>query len=107
MVWRAREVAGGKLGRGFRRGPPSGRSGTLLVFVPAESFKVEQGEEVLTDYQFNRNIIHHLFCSTCGIKSFARGVGKVGKPTAAINVRCLEGVDVSTIPIMQFDGKSR
>ena len=59
-----------------------------------DKFTLETGEDDLTDYQFNKHVIHHLFCKTCGIKSFARGNGPTG-PTVAINVRCLDGVDVS------------
>ena len=84
-----------------------GRAGTLLSFVPAENFTLEQGSEALTDYLFNHHVIHHLFCKMCGIKSFARGVGPNGKEMVAINVRCVEGVDPSTLAIKQFDGKSR
>ena len=50
-----------------------GRSGTLLTFVPADQFTLKSGEEDLTDYQFNKHVIHHVFCRVCGIKSFARG----------------------------------
>ena len=83
-----------------------GRSGTLLAFVPADQFSLTSGEDVLTDYQFNKHVIHHLFCGVCGIKSFARGVGKGGVATVAINTRCLDGVDPARLNVMPFDGKS-
>ncbi len=84
-----------------------GRAGTLLTFVPAERFKLTSGEEVLKDYQFNHHHVHHLFCSVCGIKSFARGKGRDGSEQIAINARCLDGVDPETLAVKKHDGKSR
>lgn len=84
-----------------------GRTGTLLSFVPIEKFKLEKGSESLTDYQFNKHVIHHLFCRVCGIKSFARGTARDGSPTVAINTRCLDDVEVSKLNVTPFDGKSR
>lgn len=82
------------------------RSGTLLSFVPTSSFQLEQGDDNLTDYQFNKNVVHHSFCKTCGIKSFARGVGPDGKEMVAVNVRCLDGIELDTVPTHQFNGKA-
>jgi hypothetical protein len=75
-----------------------GRAGTMLQFVPASKFKLESGEDRLTDYQFNKHVIHHLFCKTCGIKSFARGKNAAGGDTVAVNVRCLDDVDLASVP---------
>jgi hypothetical protein len=82
------------------------RTGTLLSFVPSGSFTLEKGEDSLTDYQFNKRNIHHLFCRVCGVRSFAHGQGPSG-PMVAINTRCLEDVDPTTLPVQHFDGKSR
>jgi hypothetical protein len=81
------------------------KKGHLLTFVPEPAFKLLQGEGALRDYQFNKHRIHHLFCTTCGIGSFARGEGKTG-PMIAVNVRCLEGVDLDKLEVNHFDGKS-
>ena len=83
-----------------------GRAGSYLQFVPADKFTLDKGEDNLTDYQFNQKKIHHLFCKTCGIKSFARGTGPKG-PTVAVNVRCLDDINTFDLKTMQFDGKSR
>lgn len=83
-----------------------GRSGSLLQFVPPDKFTLEAGADHLTDYQFHHHAIHHLFCRTCGIKSFARGKGPDGE-MIAINVRCIEGIDTFTIPTQPYDGRSR
>lgn len=82
------------------------RAGTMLMFAPMSAFKLEKGGDHLTSYKFNRNVIDHLFCKTCGIKSFARGKAKDGSPTAAINVRCLEGVDATRVKTQHYDGKA-
>jgi hypothetical protein len=84
-----------------------GRAGTLLTFVPAQQFRLLSGEDELTDYQFNRHVIHHLFCKVCGIKSFARGKDRNGGDTVAINARCLDDVDVGKLEVTHFDGRSR
>jgi hypothetical protein len=83
-----------------------GRSGTLLTFVPAAQFTLEQGEHDLTDYQFGKKSIHHHFCSTCGVRSFAQGSMPDGTKMIAVNARCLEGVKVEDLKIKQWDGAS-
>ena|SRR5580704_3424880 len=84
-----------------------GKKGTLLGFVPATDFKLLSGDDALTSYRFHKNVIDHLFCSTCGVTSFARGKKPDGTPTVAINARCLDGVDVQKLPVMHYDGASR
>ena len=82
------------------------RKGTVLGFIPAEYFKLEKGENNLTDYQFGSKRIHHLFCKICGVTGFAKGANPDGSEMVAVNVRCLEGVDVDTLEVNQYDGKS-
>ena len=82
------------------------RRGHLLTFVPKERFELLSGEEALSDYQFGKHVIHHLFCSTCGIGAFGRGTGPNGQEMVAVNARCLDGVDLGALTIREFDGKS-
>ena len=84
-----------------------GRSGTMLRFVPASEFKLLSGAEVLTDYRFNTKNINHQFCSVCGTKPFASGTGAEGVETKAINLRCLDDLDLQAVPTQHMDGKSR
>ena len=84
-----------------------GRSGTLLTFVGAAQFELLSGEDALTDYQFGKKHIHHLFCRHCGIKSFARGTRADGAAMVAVNTRCLDDVELGTLSIREFDGRSR
>lgn len=81
------------------------KMGWLLAFVPTEQFTLLSGEESLSDYQFAKKNVHHLFCKVCGIRSFTRGQGRNG-PVCSINVRCLDGVDADALTIKRFDGRS-
>jgi hypothetical protein len=82
------------------------KKGLLLAFVPSERFALRAGEDQLSDYQFNRKVIHHEFCPVCGVEAFARGTGPDGKPMVAVNVRCLDDCDISAIDAKPFDGRS-
>ncbi|MEZ4380894.1 MAG: GFA family protein [Nannocystaceae bacterium] len=82
------------------------KTGSLLAFVPAAQFTLDAGAEATTDYQFNRKVIHHLFCHTCGIRSYAWGHAPDGSKSVAINVRCLDDLDVSGLAVQHFDGAS-
>lgn len=81
------------------------RAGTLLAFAPPERFRLTSGEDALSEYRFHKEVIAHLFCSTCGIKSFARGTRPDGAKMVAINVRCLDDVDVGALTVQAFDGR--
>jgi hypothetical protein len=82
------------------------KTGALLGFVPDAGFKLLSGEGALTDYQFAKKNVHHLFCSTCGIRSFATGTGPGGKKMYMVSLRCLDDFDADALPIERFDGKS-
>jgi hypothetical protein len=82
------------------------KRGSLLSFVPEQQFSLLSGVDNLTDYQFNKKIVHHLFCSTCGVASFARGAGPDGSAMVALNVRCLDDIDLDALTIKQIDGRS-
>ncbi len=82
------------------------KRGSLLIFVPAENFKLTTSLDTIRDYQFGKKSIHHLFCSKCGIESYANGEAPGGMQMAAINVRCLDDVDVAALTLTPFDGKN-
>jgi hypothetical protein len=58
-------------------------------------------------YTFNKHHLKHRFCATCGIHPYAEGKDSKGKDMAAINIRCLEDIDLAAIPVTHFDGRSR
>jgi hypothetical protein len=82
------------------------KTGALWTFVPTEQFRLLAGSDHLSDYQFGKKRIHHAFCPVCGIRSFARGAGPDGREMVAVNVRCLENLDLASLPVRPFDGRS-
>ena len=82
------------------------KKGLLLVFVPASQFSFLQGEEALTSYGFNTKKIDHRFCKNCGVQPLGFGKNKNGEPTVAINTRCIDDIDISSLNLKPFDGKN-
>jgi hypothetical protein len=78
--------------------------GLLLAFVPASAFTLTSGQESITEYRFNIKLIAHEFCKVCGVQPFGHGEGPNG-PTAAINVRTLDSVDLESITRTPYNGK--
>jgi hypothetical protein len=83
------------------------RKGSLLWFVPRDKFTLLTPEDAAGTYTFNKHVIKHRFCAVCGIHPYAEAVDPKGVPTAAVNVRCLDGLDLASVPVQQFDGRSR
>jgi hypothetical protein len=83
------------------------RKGYLLWFMPREQLKLSTPESELSTYRFNKHVINHHFCASCGCAPFASGTDPQSQATAAVNVRCLEGVDLTALKRMPFDGRSR
>jgi hypothetical protein len=82
------------------------RKGSLLWFVPRDDFRLLTPESDAGTYTFNKHVIKHRFCLKCGIHPYAEGVDPQGNRTAAINIRCLDGIDLNAIPVQHFDGRS-
>ena len=83
------------------------KRGYLLWFVPRQQLRLSTPATDMATYTFNRHVIQHRFCPTCGCAPFGEGADPSGAARAAVNLRCLEGVDPSTLEIRQFDGRSR
>lgn len=81
------------------------RKGFLLFFVPRDALRVTAGEDTLSTYTFNKHVIQHRFCPTCGVEPFAIGQMPDGTPMAAINARCLEGVETGDYERRQVNGR--
>lgn len=82
------------------------RRGSLLWFVPRANLRLKTPESALGTYTFNKHVIKHRFCPTCGIHTFGEGTDPKGNATAAVNLRCIENLDLDAIPVNHYDGKA-
>lgn len=82
------------------------RRASLLWFVPRSRLALKTPESAVGTYLFNKHVIQHQFCPNCGIHVYGEGKDPKGNEIAAINLRCLEDVDLTAIPVRHYDGKS-
>jgi hypothetical protein len=82
------------------------RKGALLWAAPRASLRLLSSEEGLRSYSFNTHAIVHRFCETCGMHPFAEQENGEDGPTAYVNIRCIEGLDLKAIAVIEFDGKA-
>ncbi|VVE39436.1 aldehyde-activating protein [Pandoraea pneumonica] len=83
------------------------KRGLILTFTPLGEFTQTAGAASNREYLFNKHMIHHQFCPTCGVEAFAFGEMPDGTKMAAVNVRCLDGIDLDAVHPTPFDGASR
>ena len=78
------------------------RRGALWHAVSDSNLRIRTGEADLVLYQFNTNTAKHYFCRHCGVHPFIRP--RLDPSRWAVNVRCFEDVDLSSIEVRPFDG---
>jgi hypothetical protein len=81
------------------------RKGYLLWFVPRTDFTLESPADALGTYTFNKHAIKHHFCPKCACAPFGFGTSN-GMEMAAVNIRCLEGVELTSVKRKFVDGRS-
>ena len=82
------------------------RRGHLLAFFPRSAMTLQAPDADIASYTFNKHAIQHRFCPTCGIHPYGDGTDPKGNRMAAINLRCIEDLDLSAIPVHEFDGRA-
>ncbi|MFK5986754.1 MAG: GFA family protein [Pseudomonadota bacterium] len=80
------------------------KSGYLHLIVPKSKFRLLSDEDNLEEYTFDTCEAKHLFCKTCGIKSFY--IPRSHPEGISVNVRCLDDSTIKSITIEHFDGKN-
>lgn len=80
------------------------KTGFLHLIVPHERFALLSGLDSLTSYRFGSGAAEHLFCRTCGIKSFYQ---PRSHPEAwSVHFRCLDPDHGLEPAIRHFDGRN-
>ena len=89
------------------------RRGALNFRVPKENLRLLVPWEHLVLYQWGSRTARDYFCPVCGILPFRRPSDPTRAELAqgvlpfdgwAVNVRCLEGVDLDSIPVRKIFG---
>ncbi len=77
-------------------------TGFIHVIVAHEDFELIIGRGALTSYRFGTGAAEHLFCATCGVKSFYQ---PRSHPEAwSVNANCFD--DPPELAIAPFDGRN-
>lgn len=73
-----------------------------MAKIPEAALHIVQGEELLSLYEWNSKRAKHHFCSQCGIYVFHRK--RAAPEHYGVNIFCLDGFDVSSLPIRPTEG---
>ena len=79
------------------------RTAFLHLIVPGADFRLLAGGEQLTTYTFNTGVAKHLFCRTCGVKSFY--IPRSNPDGYSVNLRCVEPGTFEQVSFEDFDGR--
>ena len=77
-------------------------TGFVHVMVPHDQFELLSGRDALASYRFGSGAAEHLFCRSCGVKSFYQPRSHPG--AWSVNANCLD--KPVELAIEQFDGRN-
>lgn len=80
------------------------RTGFLHLIAPHGDFELLTTPEALTSYRFGTGAAEHLFCSTCGVKSFYQP--RSHPESWSVNFHCLDAGHAIVPVIRSFDGQN-
>jgi len=79
-------------------------TGYLHLNVPHKDFRLLTDAAALTSYRFGTGMANHLFCATCGIKSFYQP--RSHPDHWSVNWNVLDDVSGLTATVTRFDGRN-
>jgi hypothetical protein len=62
---------------------------------------------VMRENSFAAHAIRHQLCLDCGVDVFARGEKPDGTDVIALNVACIDGIELSKLTMTPIDGRNR
>lgn len=78
-------------------------TGFRHLVVPHEHFRLLAGEDELTSYRFGTGAAEHLFCRTCGVKSFYQ---PRSHPEAwSVNLNAVDEPEMLEVTVRTYDGR--
>ena len=80
------------------------KTGYLHLIVAAGDFTLLSDDGVLAEYRFGTGAARHLFCRTCGIKSFY--VPRSHPDGFSVNWRALDDSCGIVPTVVKFDGRN-
>jgi hypothetical protein len=83
------------------------KKGLHFAFLTPNNFVLRAGEDNLKEYLFNKHAIRHQSCNDCGVEVFARGNKPDGTEVVALNVSCIDGIELAELAMTPIDGRSR
>jgi len=83
------------------------KKGLHFTFLAPKSFQLRAGEDNLREYLFNKHAIRHQLCIDCGVDVFARGSKPDGTEVVAVNVSCIDGIELAKLAMTPIDGRNR
>lgn len=79
-------------------------TGFRHLIVPHEDFTLLSGSDALASYRFGTGVAEHLFCATCGVKSFYQ---PRSHPDAwSVNLNALDDPGALAVTARSFDGRN-
>lgn len=79
-------------------------SGFRHLMVPHDAFRLLTDEGALTSYRFGSGAANHLFCATCGVKSFYQP--RSHPDCWSVNWNALDDVSGLAMTAAPFDGRN-
>ena len=82
------------------------RTAVTSALVQPTAFRLLTAEAELGSYEWGARVSQRFFCKHCGIHCFGRGhLPEVGGDYVAVNLNCVEGIELGELAIHHWDGR--